>query len=52
MKRPPKNAAVKARVDAKTRDSLETIAAREQLDVSDLIRRAIREFLARNLRVN
>lgn len=38
---------IKARVEPLTKHSLQEIAAQERLDVSDIVRRALREFIER-----
>lgn len=50
MVKAKKNEDVRARVDAWTRSNLEHLAAREDLDISDLIRKALREFIERKTR--
>lgn len=39
---------IKARVEPLTKHSLQAIAAQERLDVSDIVRRALREFIERH----
>lgn len=39
---------IKARIEPRTRSSLEQLARREHLDLSDIVRRALQEFIARH----
>jgi len=41
-----KTQAIRTRIDPQTRNALEKLAAEENLDISDLVRRALRDFLA------
>lgn len=43
-----KNEEIKARIDGATKTALWAAATERQLDVSDLIREAIRDFLNKN----
>lgn len=52
MCRSKKDSDVRARVDSQTRLSLELLANREQLELSDILRRAIREFLQRQIPIS
>ena len=45
--KPLKNEAIKARVDGRTKAQLFQLAMARELDVSDLIREAVRELLNR-----
>lgn len=49
MNRARKDADIRARVDSTTRQAIEQIAEREHLELSDIIRRAVREFVQRNV---
>lgn len=43
-----KVAVIKARVDKRTKSQLAALAVNRDLDISDLVREAVRELLARN----
>lgn len=45
MTRVPKNKEIKARVDGRTKRELEEMAYRRDLQVSDLLREAVRDLL-------
>lgn len=47
-----KNEEIKARVDGATKTALWSIATARDLDASDLIRQAVREFIAKHQPVN
>jgi antitoxin component of RelBE/YafQ-DinJ toxin-antitoxin module len=40
-----KTSAIRTRIDPLTKSQLEKVAAQEQLDLSDVVRRALRDFL-------
>lgn len=49
--RPRKSAEIKIRVEPLTRNALEQLATLRQLDLSDIVRQALREHLTRENRV-
>ena len=45
--KPKKTSEIKARIEDEFKTSLRSLAAQEHLDLSDILRRAVREFITR-----